>query len=113
MKSYILSANTPAGIEVPIGQSINTAANESKPHLKCGRLVGDKDKTPRKRKMQEKQVVAHEEAIPMTQATKIINLSKIYNSPKNKPFENYPLEEESLKGYPLKRIRYLKIMRSQ
>ena len=65
MKSHILAANTPAGIEVPIGQSINTATNESKPHLKCGRLVGDKDKTPRKRKMQEKQVVAHEEAIPM------------------------------------------------
>ena len=66
MKSHILAANTPVGIEVPVGQSINTAANESKPHLKCGRLVGDKDKTPRKRKMQEKQVVAHEEAIPMT-----------------------------------------------
>ena len=47
MKFHILAANTPARIEVPVGKSINTTANESKPHLKCGRLVGDKDKTPR------------------------------------------------------------------
>ena len=113
MKSHILAANTLARIEVPVGQSINTTTNEFKPHLKRGRLVGDKDKIHRKRKMQEKQVVAHEEAIPMKQATKIINLSKIHNSPENKPSENYPPEEESLKGYPLKRIRYIKIMRSQ
>ena len=48
--------------------------------------------------MQEKQVVASEEAIPMKQATKIINLSKIHNSPKNAPFENDPPKEESPKG---------------
>ena len=54
MKSHILVANTPARIEVPIGQSVNTAANESKPHLKRGRPIGVKDKIPLKRKVQEK-----------------------------------------------------------
>ena len=54
MKSHILVANTPARIEVPIGQSVNTAANESKPHLKRGSPIGVKDKIPLKRKVQEK-----------------------------------------------------------
>ena len=65
VKSHIPTANTPARTEVPVGQSINTAANESKPRLKCGRPIGAKDKIPKKRKMQEKQVVALQEAIPM------------------------------------------------
>ena len=54
MKSHILVANTPAQIEVPVGQSVNTAANESKPHLKHGRLIDVKDKIPLQRKVQEK-----------------------------------------------------------
>ena len=64
VKSHIPAANTPAQIEVTIGQSVNTAANESKPHLKRGRPIGVKDKIPRKRKVQEKQVAAYKEAIP-------------------------------------------------
>ena len=51
MKSHILAANTLARIEVLVGQSINTSANESKPRLKHGRPVRAKDKIPRKRKM--------------------------------------------------------------
>ena len=69
MKSHILTANTPAQIEFFIGQSINIATNESKPHLKSGRPINVKDKIPQKRKVQEKQVVAYKEAIPRKQAT--------------------------------------------
>ena len=49
-KSYIPATNTPARIDVLIGQ----LTNESKIHLKRGRLVGSKDVTPRKRRTQEK-----------------------------------------------------------
>ena len=54
VKSHIPTANTPARIEVPVEKLVNTAANESKPHLKRGKLVGVKDKIPRKRKVQKK-----------------------------------------------------------
>ena len=47
---YIPSTNTPTLIKVPVGQSVNTATNESKPHLKRGRPVSVKDKTPWKKK---------------------------------------------------------------
>ena len=43
-KSYIPAANTPAHIDVLVGQ----LTNESKIRLKCGRLVGSNDVTPRK-----------------------------------------------------------------
>jgi hypothetical protein len=43
VKSHILVVNTPAKIKVPIGQSINTIANESKAHLKCGRPIDAND----------------------------------------------------------------------
>ena len=69
VKSHISAANTPARIEVPVGQSVNTAANESKPHLKRGRPIGVKDKIPQKRKVQEEQVTAHKEAISRKQVT--------------------------------------------
>ena len=49
-KSYISTANTPARIDVPVGQ----LTNESKIRLKRGRLVGSKDVTPQKRRTQEK-----------------------------------------------------------
>ena len=51
VKSHIPAVNTPARIEVPVGQSVNIATNESKPHLKRGRPVSVKDKIPRKRKI--------------------------------------------------------------
>ena len=54
VKSHILATNTLARIEVPVGQSVNIAANESKPHLKRGKPISVKDKIPRKRKVQEK-----------------------------------------------------------
>ena len=92
VKSHIPTANTPALIKVPIGQSINTIANESKPHLKHGRPVGVKDKILQKRKVQEKQVVAYKEAIPMKQVTEIINPSKIYEQ---KSLQNEPPDELS------------------
>ena len=48
-KSHILTANTPAWIDVLVRQ----LTNESKIHLKRGRPVGSKDVTPRKRRTQE------------------------------------------------------------
>ena len=90
VKSHIPAANNPTRIEVPEGQLINIAANESKTRLKRGRTVGAKDKIPRKRKTQEKQVATPKKAIPMKQATNIINLSKNYA---HKSLENEPPEE--------------------
>ena len=49
-KSHISAANTSAWIDVPIGQ----LTNESKILLKCGRPIGSKDVTPRKRRTQKK-----------------------------------------------------------
>jgi hypothetical protein len=97
LKSHIPAANNTAQIEVPEGQLINIAANESKTRLKHGKPVGAKDKIPRKRKIQEKQVVALEEAIPMKQATNIINLSKdcAHKFPENEPPEEGTPEELS------------------
>ena len=92
VKSHIPATNTPTRIAIPLGQSVNTAANELKPHLKRGRLVDVKDKILQKRKVQEKQVAAHKEAIPKKQVTEIIDLSKIYEQ---KSLENKPLEELS------------------
>ena len=92
VKSHILAANNPARIEVPEGQLINIATNESKTCLKRGRHVGAKDKITRKRKIQEKQVAALKEAIPMKQTTNIINLSK---DCAHKSLENEPLEERT------------------
>ena len=82
--------------EVPVGQSVNTTANESKTHLKRGRPVGVKDKIPQKRKVQEKQVAVYKETIPRKQVTEIIDLSKTYeqNSPENKPLEELSPEED-------------------
>ena len=64
VKSHISAANTPARIEVPVGQLVSTVVNESKPHLKHGRPIGVKYKIPVKRKVQEKQVATYKEAIP-------------------------------------------------
>jgi hypothetical protein len=64
IKSHIPAANTPAKIEVPVRQLTNTAANESKVRLKCGRPIGAKDKIPRKKKAQENEINAPEEALP-------------------------------------------------
>ena len=65
-KSYIPAANTPAQIDVPVGQ----LTNESKIRLKCGRFVGSKDITPRKRRTQEK-LDTLEETIKMSDQFKI------------------------------------------
>ncbi|RVW17511.1 Retrovirus-related Pol polyprotein from transposon TNT 1-94 [Vitis vinifera] len=65
-KSHIPAANTPARIDVPVGQ----LTNESKIRLKRGRPVGSKDVTPRKRRTQEK-LGTLEEAIKMTDQFKI------------------------------------------
>jgi hypothetical protein len=62
IKSHIPAANTPAKIEVPVGQLINTTANESKARLKHGRPIGAKNKIPRKRKTQGNEIGAPEEA---------------------------------------------------
>ena len=64
--------------------------------MKHGRPVGVKDKIPQKRKVQEKQVAGHIEAIPKKQVPEIIDLSKTYEqkSPENKPPEELSFEED-------------------
>ena len=54
VKSHIPATNSLTWVEVPVGQSVNTTANESKPHLMRGRPIDVKDKIPQKRKVQEK-----------------------------------------------------------
>ncbi|KAL6340084.1 hypothetical protein AAG906_038919 [Vitis piasezkii] len=78
-------------IVVPVGQ----LTNESKIRLKCGRLVGSKDVTPRKRRTQEKLGT-------LEKAIKMIN---------QKPLKRHILNKKSLKRNilnkkPLKRHRY-------
>ena len=104
MKCHIPADNTPARIEIPKEQSIQIAANESKPHLKRGRPVGTKDKIPQKRKIQENQVAAPKESIPMRQATKGIDLSEILEqkSHENEHSKKDPLKEESPEGLSFK-----------
>jgi len=101
IKSHILAANIPAKIEVPVGQLINTATNESKARLKRGRPIGAKDKILRKRKAQGNEIGAPEEALPTKQATEI-DPSKlsVQNSPGKKSPEEEPLEEESPEELP-------------
>ena len=114
MKCHIPAANTPARIEIPKEQSIKIAANESKQHLKHGRPVGTKDKIPQKRKIQENQVAAPKEAIPMRQATKELIYSKFLNKNlmKMNILKRMLLKRSLPKDYPLKKIRYLKTKRS-
>jgi hypothetical protein len=97
VKSHIPAANIPARIEVLEGKLINITANESKARLKRGRPVGAKDKIPRKKKTQENQVAAPEEAIPIKQANEIVDLSKTcaQKSPENRPPEEVSPEELS------------------
>ncbi|WKA13112.1 hypothetical protein VitviT2T_030444 [Vitis vinifera] len=103
-KSHIPAANTPARIDVPVGQ----LTNESKIRLKRGRPVGSKDVTPRKRRTQEK-LGTLEETIKMTDQFKI---------DKSVALEEAQIMQKALKRHilnkkPLKRHRYLKIVRSQ
>ena len=65
MKSYFLAANTPVGIEFPEGKLIDITVSVSETRLECERFVSAKDKISQERKTQEKQVTAHEKAIPM------------------------------------------------
>lgn len=48
INSHILIVNAPIKIDVPIGEF--NFANESKTHMKRGRLVGFEDENPRKKK---------------------------------------------------------------
>ena len=66
IKSHIPAANTPARIDVIVGQ----LTNESKIHLKCGKFIDSKVVTPQKMRTQEK-LGTLEEAIKML---KLINL---------------------------------------
>jgi hypothetical protein len=68
LKYYFLAANSLVGIEFHEGKLINKAASVSKTRLERERFVSAKDKISQKRKTQEKQIAAHEEAIPMKQA---------------------------------------------
>ena len=66
IKSYILAANTPAQIDVPVRQ----LTNEFKIHLKRGKPIDSNDITPRNRRTQEK-LDTLKEAIKMTGQFKI------------------------------------------
>jgi hypothetical protein len=102
IKSHISAANTPAKIEVIVGQLTNTAANESKARLKRGRPIGAKDKIPRKRKALGNEIGSPEEALPTTHTTKI-DPSKlsVQISPRKISPKEEPLEEESPEELPL------------
>ena len=65
-KSYILAANSPTRIDVPIRQLIN----ESKIRLRRGRPVSSNDVTSRKKRTQEK-LDTLKKAIKMTDQFKI------------------------------------------
>ena len=64
--SYIPATNSPVRIDVPVGQSV---ANEPKASVKRGRLVGSKDKNPRKRKGSKDQV---EELMALEESSVVI-----------------------------------------
>jgi len=51
VKSHILAANAPSRIEISKKKD-NIVVNEFIPCLKCGKLVGAKDKNPRKKSQQ-------------------------------------------------------------
>jgi hypothetical protein len=114
IKSYIPTANTPAKIEVPVGQSINTAINESKARLKHGKPIDANDKIPRKRKTLGNEIGAPKEALPTKQATKI-DPSKlsVQNSHENESPKEELLEEESPEELPPEEEQVPEIMRSQ
>jgi hypothetical protein len=65
VKSHIPTANTLTKIEVTVGQSINTVANDFKAHLKRGRPIDVKDEIPRKRKAQGYEIDALEAPLPI------------------------------------------------
>ena len=50
-KSHIPAENVPIRIDVPKGPSTSVIANESKTHLKHGRLLDSKNHNPRKRNL--------------------------------------------------------------
>jgi len=102
VKSHIPTTNTPVKIEVHVGQSINTAANESRAHLKHKRPIDANDKIPRKRKTQGNEISAPKEALSTKQATKI-DPSKL--SLQNSPRKESP-KEESLEELPLMSAKY-------
>ena len=61
-KSYILTANTPARIGIPIEKIVIVAANESSmTHMKRDRPLGSEDLIPRKRKIKGQQNPSLEE----------------------------------------------------
>ena len=102
IKSHILAANTLVKIEVPIGQSINTAVNEFKACLKRGRPIGAKDKIPWKRKVQENEIGTLEEALPTKPTTKIDSSKlSLQKSTENESPKVEPLEKESFEVLPL------------
>ena len=65
MKYHFLVADTLVWIKFLEGKLIDITVNVSKKSLKRERFVSAKDNISQKRKTQEKQVAAHEEAIPM------------------------------------------------
>ena len=103
-KSYISTANTPARIDVPVGQ----LTNESKIRLQRSRLVGLKDVTPRKRRTQEK-LGTLEEVIKMSDQFKIdksIALKEaqiMQKALKRHILNKKPLKRHILSKKPLKR----------
>ena len=92
-KPHIPTTNTPARIDVHVGQ----LTNESKIRLKCDRPVSSKDVTPQKRRTQEK-LDTLEEAIKMTDQFKInksIALKEAQIIPK--ALEKAHIEQEAFK----------------
>ena len=93
-KSYISAANTPAQINVLVGQ----LTNKSKICLKRGRPIGSNDVTPQKRRTQKK-LGTLEEAIKMTywfkfdKSITLEDVEIIQKAPKEVHIEQEALEE--------------------
>ena len=94
-KSYILAANTPARINIPIGKTTIMVANESSMTcLKRGRSLSSKDLIPRKRKIKGQQNPNLEENSTPEEATPTI--SKIITPEEESAIEVTHTPEETI-----------------
>ena len=88
-KSHIPAQNTPIRIDVPKGPSTSVIANESKTHLKRGRLLGSKDQNPRKRKIKCQDDTMKESHMEVQNLNSLIFMKESMNL-KLKKIMNFP-----------------------
>ena len=94
VKSHIPAANALFRIEIPEEKKVNIAANESIPRLKREKLIGAKDKNPRKQKLQRIDDGILGESSSVKQTSNLVSKS----SPSIEPHEEGLLEENQVPG---------------